>query len=58
MERAVEIWHELGLGPLKLKAPWYGYNLGCWTEDDQENADLIVKGDYRTVGRKLIKFGA
>jgi UbiD family decarboxylase len=55
MERALEIWNELELGPLKLKKPWYGYNLGYWTKDDEENAELIVRGDYRAVGRKLLK---
>ena len=54
MERALQLWNELGLGPLKLKSPWYGYNLGYWTKDDEENAELIVKGDYRAVGRKLL----
>ena len=55
MERALQLWNELGLGPLQLKTPWYGYNLGYWTQDDEENAALIVKGDYRTVGKKLLK---
>jgi 4-hydroxy-3-polyprenylbenzoate decarboxylase len=55
MERALSIWEELNLGPLKLNAPWFGYNLGYWTKDDEENAELIVKGDYRTVGAKLLK---
>ena len=55
MERAQELWKEVGLGPLKLKSPWFGYNLGHWTKDDEENAELIVKGDYRTVGKKLLK---
>lgn len=55
MERALQLWDELGLGPLKLKSPWYGYNLGFWTKNDEENADFIVKGDYRAVGKKLLK---
>ena len=57
MERALQLWNELGLGALKLKSPWYGYNPGYWTKDDEENADLIVKGDCRTVGKKLLKTG-
>lgn len=57
MERALEIWRELKLSPLKLKTPWFGYNLGYWTKEDEENAALIVKGDYRAVGKKLIKMG-
>jgi UbiD family decarboxylase len=55
MERALEIWNELKLGPLDLKSPWYGYNLGCWSEEDEENADLITSGNYKAVGKKLLK---
>lgn len=55
MERAQQLWNELKLGPLKLKSPWYGYNLGHWTKDDEENAELLVRGDYRSVGKKLLK---
>ncbi len=55
MERALQLWNELGLGELKLKSPWYGYNLGYWSKDDEENAEFIVKGDYRSVGKKLLK---
>jgi 4-hydroxy-3-polyprenylbenzoate decarboxylase len=54
MDGALKIWNELGLGPVKLKAPWYGYNLGCWTKEDEENAELIVSGKYREVGKKLL----
>ena len=28
---------------------------GYWTKDDEENADLIVRGDYRAVGKKLLQ---
>jgi hypothetical protein len=31
--------------------PWHGYTLGYWREDDQQLADLITAGDYKTVGR-------
>jgi UbiD family decarboxylase len=57
MERAVEIWQELKLPPLKLKTPWYGYKLGYWLKDDEENAEMIVKGDYKSVGKKLLQMG-
>jgi hypothetical protein len=26
--------------------PWYGYNLGAWTKEDEEEAELAVRGDY------------
>jgi len=59
MDGALKIWNELGLEPVKLKVPWYGYNLGCWTKEDEENAELIVSGKYREVGKKLlVKLGS
>ncbi len=30
MERAKEIWDELGLPALKPESPWHGYDLGIW----------------------------
>ena len=33
MERARQIWEELGLPQLKPESPWYGYSLGEWPED-------------------------
>jgi 4-hydroxy-3-polyprenylbenzoate decarboxylase len=55
MERALEIWKEEGLGEIKLRNPWYGYNLGNWTKEDEENAELILKGEYKKIGEKLAK---
>ncbi len=55
MERAMEIWKEEGFDELNLRKPWYGYNLGNWTEDDEENAELITQGHYKKVGEKLAK---
>ena len=43
MENALKIWEEEALPPLKLKVPWYGYNLGNWTTEDQEIAELALK---------------
>lgn len=57
MEQAIRLWGELGLEELNLRAPWFGYNLGYWTKDDEENAEFILKGDYRAVGKKLVKLG-
>jgi 4-hydroxy-3-polyprenylbenzoate decarboxylase len=55
MERALEIWKEEGLGELNLRAPWYGYNLGNWDKEDEENAELILQGEYKKIGEKLAK---
>ncbi len=50
MERAKEIWSELGLPELKPQSPWFGYSLGDWTEDFEVMAERAVKGDYWTTG--------
>jgi 4-hydroxy-3-polyprenylbenzoate decarboxylase len=53
MEGALKIWEEEGLPKLTLRKPWYGYSLGNWTADDEENAQLILEGQYARVGEKL-----
>ena len=52
MERSKQIWEELELPPLKPRMPWYGYSLGAWTKQDEDEADLAVKGDYFETGKK------
>jgi len=53
MERAIEIWNELNMPTLKLKDPWWGYNLGFWSDELAEEADMAVKGEYYKTGEKL-----
>ncbi|HKA32699.1 MAG TPA: UbiD family decarboxylase [Candidatus Binatia bacterium] len=53
MENARKIWEELGLPRLSPKNPWYGYPLGDWDDDLEEEARLAVKGDYLINGEKL-----
>lgn len=53
MEKAKKIWEELGLPPLSPKPPWYGYSLGDWDEELEEEAQLAVHGDYLRSGEKL-----
>ncbi|HLC27026.1 MAG TPA: UbiD family decarboxylase [bacterium] len=54
MERAIQIWKEEGLPELnQLKAPWFGYSMGCWTEEDAQEADLAVQSRYFETGKKL-----
>jgi 4-hydroxy-3-polyprenylbenzoate decarboxylase len=53
MDGALRLWRELGLPELRLKTPWHGYSLGNWGKEDEENAELILKGDYRKIGEKL-----
>ena len=39
MDKALNIWQELNLTPLQLGEPWYGYNLGNWSEENEQQAD-------------------
>jgi len=55
MEKAKEIWQELGLPPLKPEAPWFGYSLGDWPAELDEAAQRAVGGDYFKTGEELIK---
>ena len=53
MENAREIWEDkLGLPPLKPQNPWYGYSLGAWNDDLEEQAMRAVNGDYWETGRR------
>ncbi len=55
MEQALKIWEAEGLSPLNLKTPWYGYHLGRWTENDEENAQMNLRGENFKIGQKLKK---
>lgn len=53
MEHALELWNRLELPPLEPQAPWYGYSLGQWEDEWEEEAQLAVKSDYLKTGEKL-----
>src|SRR5215212_3831282 len=53
MEHAKTLWEELSLPPLKPQAPWFGYSLGNWSEEFEEEARAAVNGDYFQTGEKL-----
>ena len=55
MERAKNIWEELGLPALKPEQPWFGYSLGEWSEEFDEAAERAVKGDYFETGEMIAK---
>jgi 4-hydroxy-3-polyprenylbenzoate decarboxylase len=55
MEHARKIWEEEGLPALNPKVPWFGYPLGHWTAEDQEEAELALKGEYYTTGERIAK---
>jgi len=53
MEGALKIWAEEKMPPLTLKAPWYGYPLGYWPPEFEEQAGLVMKGEHYRVGEIL-----
>ena len=52
MEKSKAIWEELGLPALKPRMPWYGYSLGAWTKEDEEEAETALKGEHFVTGEK------
>lgn len=55
MEEAKKIWEELGLPPLTVKMPWYGYSLGNWDKENEVEAEMAVRGEYLEVAKRLRK---
>ncbi len=55
MEQAKKIWEELGLPPLSVKVPWHGYSLGYWTKENEEEAELALRGESHKTGEKLAR---
>jgi 4-hydroxy-3-polyprenylbenzoate decarboxylase len=54
MERAKEIWEELGFPKLDPKEPWYGVSLGTWPEKYQRQAELAERGEFDQVAEELM----
>ncbi len=52
MENSKTIWEELKLPPLKPRLPWYGYSQGAWTKEDEDEAELALKGEHFITGEK------
>jgi 4-hydroxy-3-polyprenylbenzoate decarboxylase len=53
MERARQIWEELGLPQLKPESPWFGYSLGDWPDELEQAAERAVRGEYFETGKQL-----
>lgn len=53
MDNAKKIWDEIGLPKLTPRRPWFGYSMGYWTEELEEEADLAVRSEYFKTGEKL-----
>ena len=54
MDAAKERWASLGLPALDLQTPWFGYPLTQWTDENQEEAEFAVTGQYFKTGEKLV----
>jgi UbiD family decarboxylase len=53
MERARQIWEELGLPQLHPQEPWHGYLMGLWPDDLAQEADLAARSEHEKVWEKL-----
>jgi 4-hydroxy-3-polyprenylbenzoate decarboxylase len=53
MEKAIERWEAEGLPPLSLKKPWFGYELGYWTDEARQDAIAAVEGKYLETGARM-----
>jgi 4-hydroxy-3-polyprenylbenzoate decarboxylase len=47
MEKAAKIWRELCLPELHLKSPWFGSDLGSWSEENEADAGRATRGTLR-----------
>jgi UbiD family decarboxylase len=52
MERSLELWREIGLPPVKPEAPWFGYSLGEWWDELDEEAKLATESRWTETGEK------
>ncbi len=55
MENARKIWEEIGLPRLNPRSPWFGYNLGFWNSEYDQEADLAIRGEHYQTGEKLAR---
>src|SRR5574340_430210 len=55
MEAARKIWEEEGLPALTPKVPWYGYELGRWTDRNKMEAVRAIQGDHFQTGEEMAK---
>jgi UbiD family decarboxylase len=53
MERARKLWEKLGLPKLEPESPWYGYSLGDWNPELDEEAELATAGEFWRTGKKI-----
>jgi len=55
MDRAKEIWEELGLPRLRPREPWYGISLGEWPEEYQRHAEMGERGEFDKIAAEILQ---
>jgi 4-hydroxy-3-polyprenylbenzoate decarboxylase len=53
MQEAVSLWQELKLPALDLRVPWYGYELGWWTDAERQAGQAAIQGRHYETGEKM-----
>ncbi len=46
MEGAKALWDKLGLPALRPESPWFGYDMGDWSEEWDRNAMQATRGEW------------
>ncbi len=46
MEGAKALWEKLGLPALRPESPWFGYDMGDWSEEWDRNAMEATRGEW------------
>ena len=55
MERGRKLWEELGLPELEPQSPWFGYSLGDWNAELEQEAALATRGEFWKTGVKIAR---
>ena len=50
MDEALDLWQKIGLPELDLQEPWFGYDLGFWSEENETEAQRALAGDHYLTG--------
>ncbi len=54
MSEAKQIWEELGLPALTVKAPWHGFSLGDWSETWERFAQRATASAWEENGKETL----
>lgn len=55
MEEAIRLWQREGLPKLNLKEPWWGANLGFWSEEHEKLAREAAKSNHYKAGEEYAR---